>query len=374
MRRLHLVMARIHQRQTPPERVCHIVTTPWTMPEFDAHEGVHFFDDRASGLRAVIAIHSTHLGPSSGGVRFWSYAQDEDAVADALRLSRAMSYKNAMAGLPVGGGKGVILRSPGQDKSPALLRAFGDAIESLGGRYVTAEDVGISEADMAVMAERTAHVSGLPVAHDAAGGDPGPLTAIGVALGIRAAVAHATGRSEVKGLRIAIQGAGSVGGGVARLLAADGAHLVIADRDSAKAEALARETGGEVVSPDVILSVDADVVSPNALGGVLDAQSIALLRAPIVAGGANNQFATPEDAALLHARGILHAPDYVINAGGIINVALAHFGLARTRGEVLASIAEIPGRLESVWAESAASDLPPLYVADARARQLIGRA
>ncbi|MBT2187116.1 Leu/Phe/Val dehydrogenase [Sphingobium nicotianae] len=343
----------------------------WSHPDFDNHEKVHFFTDAATGLRAIIAVHSTFRGPSSGGVRFWHYAREEDALTDALRLSRGMSYKNAMAGLPVGGGKGVIL-SDGQPKTRAQLLAFGDAIETLAGAYVTAEDVGMSDGDMETIAERTRHVSGLPVAGGQAGGSPGPLTAIGVHLGVRAAVARGLGRDDLSGVHVAIQGLGAVGGGLARKLAADGARLTLADVNVERAKALAAELGAEAVSADAIMTVEADVFSPNALGAILDARSIPLLRAGIVAGGANNQLATAADAQLLHARGILYAPDYVINAGGIINVATEYFQLG-DGDAVMARIEQIPERLRAIWDQSATTGRPAADVADEMARGLIGR-
>jgi len=343
----------------------------WSHPDFDDHETIHFFTDRDSGLRAIIAVHSTHRGPSSGGVRFWTYARDEDALTDALRLSRGMSYKNAMAGLPIGGGKGVIL-SDGTAKTAEQLRAFGRAIESLGGRYITAEDVGMSEADMSAIAHSTRYVSGLPVASGAAGGNPGPLTALGVYLGVRAAAAEGLGKADMAGVHVAIQGVGSVGGGLARRLAADGARLTLADVDAARAQALAAELGAQTVDAQAIMTVEADIFSPNALGAILNEQSIPHLAAPIVAGGANNQIATPADADRLHARGILYAPDYVINAGGIINVALEYLGHG-DRAEVEARIAQIPERLRDIWARSKATGRPAAHVADEMARALIGR-
>jgi leucine dehydrogenase len=343
----------------------------WSHPDFDWHEAVHFFTDAKSGLQAIIAVHSTHRGPSSGGVRFWHYAHERDALTDALRLSRGMSYKNAMAGLPVGGGKGVIL-SDGRPKTPEQLRAFGEAIESLQGAYVTAEDVGMSEADMSTIAEPTRHVSGLPVASGAAGGDPGPVTAVGVYLGVKAAIAQGLGRESVAGVHIAIQGVGSVGGGLARRLAADGARLTLADVNADKAKALAAELGAEVVGAEEIMTVPADLFSPNALGAILDAQTIPRLAAGIVAGGANNQLATAQDAQRVHERGILYAPDYVINAGGIINVASEYFGLG-DRTYVEAMVAQIPDRLRAIWTESAATGRPAAVVADDMAQRLIGR-
>ncbi|ASJ90912.1 Glu/Leu/Phe/Val family dehydrogenase [Porphyrobacter sp. CACIAM 03H1] len=354
------------------------MTAFWAEPDFDAHEQVTLVHDRASGLTAIIAVHSTHLGPAAGGTRFWHYNDPAGAMRDVLRLSRGMSYKNAMAGLPMGGGKAVILADEQRIKTPEMLAAFGDAVEGLGGRYVTAEDVGISEADMVAVSKRTAHVSGLPVTGaGSAGGDPGPFTAQGIYLGIKAAVRHKLGKDSLGGVHVAVQGTGSVGGGVARLLAKDGAKLTLADIDAARAAALAAELGGVAVASDAIMATPCDVFSPNALGAILDDAGIARLDCAIVAGGANNQLARPEHGAVLAARGILYAPDYVINAGGIISVATEY--LARRDGrdgdiaEVDALIAQIPGRLESIWAESDASGVSSDVVADRMAQALIGR-
>lgn len=344
----------------------------WDFADFDDHEHVHMFRDRASGLTAVIAVHSTHLGPGAGGVRYWHYPQRAAAITDALRLSRGMSYKNAMAGLPMGGGKGVILADEHGAKTPELLAAFGRAVESLGGAYVTAEDVGITDADMVEIAKHTKHVSGLPVASGAAGGDPGPLTALGVYLGIKAAIREGLNTDSAKDVRIAIQGVGSVGGGVARRLAAEGAKLTLADVNLARAKELADELGAELADSAAIMEVEADVLSPNALGAILTERSIEKLRVPIVAGGANNQLATAADGQRIHDRGITYAPDYVINAGGIINVALEYLGQG-SREEVESRIHLIPGRLAEIWAESKASGTPASVVADRMAQKLIGR-
>jgi len=344
----------------------------WDFPDFDEHELVHFVTDRESGLKAVIAVHSTHLGPGAGGTRFWHYADPSLAIADVLRLSRGMSYKNAMAGLPLGGGKAVILADDAKTKTPEMLAAFGKAVDGLCGRYVTAEDVGVNVADMVAISRQTRFVAGLPVAEGAVGGDPGPHTSYGVYLGVKAAVKRALGRDSLDGLHIALQGAGSVAGGFARRAAAEGARLSIADIDEGRARALAAETGGAVVGAEEVMTLEADVFSPNALGAILNEQSIARLNAPIVAGGANNQMATSQDGDRVQARGILYAPDYVINAGGIINVSTEYLkdgdqDLVRRRIET------IPGKLETIWEESAVTGRNPARVAGDMARRLIGR-
>ncbi len=347
--------------------------TDWGFPDFDDHEGVHLFSDRASGLSAIIAIHSSALGPAAGGVRFWHYADHRAAITDALRLSRGMSYKNAMANLPMGGGKGVVLADrPGAEITTAQLEAFGRAVESLGGRYVTAEDVGMSEARMKVVATQTRHVSGLPVAAGSAGGDPGPVTARGVYLGVKAAAKRGLGADSMAGVRVAIQGVGSVGGGLARLLAADGAKLVLADVNAERAKALASELGAEAVDAGEIATLDTDIFSPNALGAILTETSIPALGCKVVAGGANNQLATRADGKRLQERGILYAPDYVINAGGIINVGLEYLGQG-DRAEVDARVNRIPERLIEVWDESDRTGDPQSDVADRIAQRLIGR-
>ena len=344
----------------------------WDSPDFDEHELVQFVTDRESGLRALIAVHSRHLGPGAGGVRFWHYARAGDAIADVLRLSRGMSYKNAMAGLPLGGGKAVILADEARTKSPEMLAAYGRAVERMGGSYVTAEDVGMSVADLVAISQATKYVAGLPVGEGEVGGDPGPHTSYGVYLGVRAAAQRALGKDSLNGLHIAIQGAGSVAGGLARRAAADGARISLADIDAGRAQALADEVGGTVIAPEQILSLEADIFSPNALGAILDADTIPQLRVPVVAGGANNQLATPEDGDRVQQRGILYAPDYVINAGGIINVSTEYLrdgdaSVVRRRIEA------IPERLDTIWEESAATGRNPADVADDMARRLIGR-
>ena len=354
------------------------MTAFWTEPDFDDHELVQLVRDAKSGLTAIVALHSTHLGPGAGGTRFWHYATPKDGMRDALRLSRGMSYKNAMAGLPMGGGKAVILADEKGTKTPEMLDAFADAVDALGGKYVTAEDVGISEADMARVSQRTRYVSGLPNPDaEAAGGDPGPFTAMGIFHGIKAAVRHKLGKDDLSGVHVALQGTGSVGGGVARLLAKDGARLTLSDIDEDRLAELAKELGADTVAPDAIMSVACDVFSPNALGAILNDEGIARLDCAIVAGGANNQLARERHGQLLHERGILYAPDYVINAGGIISVTLEYLCRRDSApcdiNEVRKRIAQIPERLVTVWKESEATGRSPDQVADAMARTLIGR-
>jgi leucine dehydrogenase len=344
------------------------MTAFWTEADFDDHEFVHVVRDRASGLTAIIAVHSTHLGPGAGGTRFWHYPNPKDGLRDALRLSRGMSYKNAMAGLPAGGGKAVLLADEARTKTPEMLTAFARAVDGLAGRYITAQDVGMSQDDMVALSKHTAHVAGLP----GQGGDPGPYTARGVFLGVKAAAKRALGATDMKGVRVAIQGLGSVGGGVAKYLAEEGAELVLADINSDRAEALAQELGGTVASTEEILGVEADIVSPNALGAILTEQSIEGLKAKVVAGGANNQLATGSEGKMLQDLGILYAPDYVINAGGIINV-LRHIDQADD-AEINTRIDHIPSRLEQVWDQSETTGHSPDVVADRMAQELIGRA
>jgi len=348
------------------------MNTPWGFEDFDAHENLHFVWNEECGLKAIVAIHSTHLGPAGGGCRFWHYADPADALKDALRLSRGMSYKNAMAGLPLGGGKAVILANSQREKTPEMLHAFGKAIDQLCGRYVTAEDVGMSVSDMIEIRRQTPFVAGLPVEGGEVGGDPGPHTSLGVFLGIKAAVHRALRKDSLNGLHIALQGAGSVATGVAVHAAAEGARISIADVDQAKARHLADAVNGTVVGTDEILGLEADVVSPCALGAILTEETIAALKAPIIAGGANNQLATQEDGRRLHARGILYAPDYVINAGGIINVCIEYLRSGDAR-LVREKIEGIPVRLEQIWSESAETGRDPASVADSMAQRLIGR-
>ena len=301
---------------------------------FAGHESVHHFFDEKTGLRAIIAIHSTARGPAAGGCRMWNYSSGDEAFIDALRLSEGMSYKNAMADLPLGGGKAVIWGDSHTDKTPEMFRALGRAIHSLNGRYWSAEDVGVSPGDMAFAAEETPYVAGLSKGK-AASGDPSPVTARGVYLGLRATAARAFGSDDLAGRRIAVQGVGHVGAYLCRHLADDGAKLTITDVNTEALDAVATANDAEIVAPDAIYDVDADIFSPNALGAIINPKTIDRLKVKAVAGGANNQLATPDMGESLRQRGILYAPDYVINGGGIINVA-----------------SEISGTYDPAWVEA----------------------
>ena len=344
------------------------------MRDFDAHEQVTFGCDTASGLRAVIAIHSTALGPAAGGCRMWPYAAVADAVSDALRLSRGMSYKNAMAELPFGGGKAVIIGDQ-RDKSRQRMEAFGRLVDSLGGRYITAEDVGTTTTDMEQVARVTRFVSGLDrePGHAAdstmsVGGDPGPKTALGVFLGLKAAVRFRLGRASLEGLKVAVQGLGGVGYPLCRLLAAEGAALTVADSRPGAAQRVCAELGALEVPTAAILAQDVDVFAPCALGAIFDARSVPTLRARVVAGAANNQLARDEDGEALLRAGILYAPDYVINAGGIISVAHEYRGSAGW-AQVKAEIERIPVRLTEIFERARRESRSTSAVADEMARE-----
>lgn len=339
-------------------------------PNFDHHESLHHFHDSNTGLRGIIAIHSTALGPAAGGCRYWQYDSDEAAVTDALRLSKGMTYKNAVAGLPFGGGKAVILKDPKVDKSRALFNAFGKAVDSLGGRYVTAEDVGISVDDMRHVKEITPFVSGLPQAGDGAGGDPSPWTALGVFLGLKAAVSVQLGKDQLKGLRVGVQGVGNVGFHLCRFLSEAGAQLVVADVNEDNLRKVRQACSVDVVSPTDILAEQVDVLAPCALGGVFDDESIPKIHAKVIAGAANNQLKTPDHGLALSERDILYAPDYVVNAGGIISVAHEYFGNSSI-SKVQNAIEQIPDRLKGIFSQAERDGVPTNQVADDLARRIV---
>ncbi|MDJ0813331.1 MAG: Glu/Leu/Phe/Val dehydrogenase [Woeseiaceae bacterium] len=342
-------------------------------PEFDQHESLHFVQDEQTGLQAIIAIHSTALGPAAGGCRRWQYASDLDALTDALRLSRGMTYKNAVAGLKFGGGKSVILASDKAPKSAELFHSFGRAVDGLGGTYITAEDVGCNVEDMRSVKEQTDYVSGLPRSGDEAGGDPSPMTALGVFQGIEAAVRFRLGKDSLEGVRIAVQGVGSVGLHLCRLLHEAGAELTVADVNRESLRLTSSELPVTTVPPAEVLFADVDVLAPCALGNVLTSLTIPKIQAKIIAGAANNQLSTEADGARLADRDILYAPDYVINAGGIINVAHEYYG-GSSAEEVRNEIARIPERLEKIFNEAKSSKQPTNVIADEVARRIVAGA
>jgi leucine dehydrogenase len=280
------------------------------------HEQLVLSQDPSCGYLGIIAVHDTTLGPALGGTRFWNYGRLEDALVDALRLSRGMTYKSAVAGLALGGGKSVIVGDPHRADREALFRSHGRFVDTLGGRYITAADVGTSAADMALIHHETEFVSGLPGSQ----GDPSPVTGYGVYMGMKAAAKAAWGSDSLAGKRVAVQGAGKVAWFLAQHLKKEGAVLLVADIDRDKLAAFVAEYGADVVAPDAIYDAAADVYAPCALGATLDDGTIARLKASVVAGGANNQLAEPRHAAALEARGIFYAPDYVVNGGGVINI------------------------------------------------------
>lgn len=346
----------------------------FTHPEFDGHEHVAFHHDAVSGLRAIIAVHNTRLGPGLGGCRMFAYASDADALTDVLRLSRGMTYKAALAGLPQGGGKSVILGDPRHDKTPERIAAMGRFIDSLGGRYVVAEDSGTHVDDIRRMSAETRHVSGLAGPDSVAAGrtgDPSPATALGTLIGIRAAVRHRLGRDDLSGLRVAIQGVGSVGYRLAAHLHEAGAHLLVADSHAPAVQRAVSAFGARAVPPDAIHAAEADVFAPCALGAGLNARTIPELGAGIVAGAANNQLATPEDGERLRARGLLYAPDYVINAGGIIDIHHERIGYDERAAR--AHLDRIGVTLTTIFTRSEAEGRPTDAIADAMAEAIFQR-
>ncbi len=342
-------------------------------PAFDNHERVVFCHDEKTGLKAIIAIHSTTLGPAAGGTRLWSYASDDEALHDVLRLAQGMSYKNAMAGLRFGGGKAVMIRTPDFDGSDALFERYGEFIDQLNGDYVTAEDVGMSVDIMEKIARRTKYVAGLSQKEGQAGGDPSPKTSFGIFKGIEAAAGFKLGKDSVAGLTVAVQGVGNVGYHLCKFLHESGANLVVADIDDGRVQTVVDEFGAKGVGLDDLLSQEVDVVSPCALGAIINCRSIPELRTTVIAGGANNQLETTEDGQRLHDAGILYAPDYVINGGGIINVASEFYGDA-TDEEVWERIAAIGPRLSGIFEESASMGKPTNEVADEQAKRIIAAA
>ena len=334
--------------------------------DFDHHETVAFFDHKQSGLKAIIALHSTALGPACGGTRAYPYRSSDAALTDVLRLSRGMSYKNAIADLPLGGGKAVFIGDPASDKTDARLLAYADAVETLGGRYITAMDVGMAQRDMVIIARGTKFVAGYDQPGKS-GGASGPLTALGVFMGMKAAVKHRLGVDTTKGLVVAIQGLGKVGMDLARQLHAEGARLVVGDVNPGAVDKAVAAFGAKAVDPDDVVAAECDVFSPNALGAVLDEKTISGLHARVVAGAANNQLAHDTDGAALRARGVLYAPDYVINGGGVICVAGQIFDWSNA--EIERRVRAIADRLVQIFRRADQEGVPTNVIADRMAEE-----
>ncbi|MBN8553469.1 MAG: Glu/Leu/Phe/Val dehydrogenase [Caulobacterales bacterium] len=343
--------------------------TLFDSPSFAGHEGVHAFYDEATGLKAIIAVHSTARGPAVGGCRMWNYASSEEALTDVLRLSRGMSYKNAVADLEMGGGKSVIIGDAKTQKTPELFRAFGRAIDTLGGCYYSAEDVGVSVADIAVAREVTEYVLGLSDGPWGSG-DPSPVTAEGVFRSNLETARRVWGQDDLNGLTVSVQGAaGHVGAYLCDKLHAAGAKLIITDIAEKALREVAERTNAEIVAPDAIYDVQADIYAPCALGATLNPDTLPRLKVRAVCGAANNQLATPDIGQQLAARGVLYAPDYVINAGGIINVA-SELTARQTGGSydpawVEAKLVRLMETLNEIYDRAADEGRPTHEIADA---------
>ncbi|NDW20732.1 Glu/Leu/Phe/Val dehydrogenase [Alteromonas hispanica] len=319
--------------------------------EFDNHEHVAFYHDEKAGLSAIIAIHNTNLGPALGGCRMWPYVNSSEALTDVLRLSKGMTYKAALANLELGGGKSVIIGDPRKAKTPEMMRAMGKFVDSLGGKYFTAEDSGIAVTDLQIMAEESDYIAGVSAKYHYAGeeanGNPAPSTAYGVFVGLKASVEFGLKRS-LDGVSVAIQGMGHVGYRLAKHLYEEGAKLYVADIFPEGLEKAEKELGATVVAPEDILSLDVDVLAPCALGAAINDQTLPDIKAKVIAGAANNQLAREEMGELLSQRGILYAPDYVINAGGVIDIF--HQRMESSSNEALrAHIEQIGDTLKEIY-------------------------
>ncbi|WP_439886190.1 Glu/Leu/Phe/Val dehydrogenase dimerization domain-containing protein [Pseudomonas sp. MBLB4123] len=336
----------------------------FAMMEDSRLEALHFAQDPATGLKAVIAIHNTRFGPALGGCRYLAYPDEQSAIRDAIGLAQSMSYKAALAGLEQGGGKAVIVRPAHVANRGALFEAFGRMIESLGGRYITAVDSGTSSADMDCIAQHTRHVTSTTRE-----GDPSPHTAMGVFAGIRATALARLGSDDLTGLRVAIQGLGHVGYALAEQLHAVGAELWVSDLDGGRVQLAVEQLGAHPVSRDALLATPCDILAPCGLGGILNAETVPGLRCAAVAGAANTQLADADVGDSLQARGILYAPDYVINAGGLIYVALRHRGESLTT--ITAHLSKISQRLAEIYAHAQADRRSPARVADSLAERLL---
>lgn len=339
--------------------------------EFDLHEQVSFFHDTATGLKAIIAVHNTHLGPALGGCRMWQYPNDEAALTDVLRLSKGMTYKSALANIALGGGKSVIIGNPRQHKTEALLEMMGRCLEKLGGSYIAAEDSGTSVADLTVMGRHTRFVAGITertgIDGNPCNGDPSPATAYGTFIGLKAAVKHKLGQDNLRGLKVAVQGIGSVGYRLAEHLHHAGAELYVTDIHQEQITRAVEQLGATAISADDILSLEVDVLAPCALGAVLNHSSIPTIKARVIAGAANNQLATPAQDQQLLDHDILYAPDFAINAGGIIDIFYERTG--HTPEKVKAHIETIDNTLTEIFQRSDASGQPTGQIANTLAEE-----
>jgi len=332
------------------------------------HEEIICCHDKAVGLKCIIAIHNTQLGPALGGVRMWNYETVDQALEDVLRLSKGMTYKASIAGLNLGGGKAVIMANPKTEKSEALFRSFGTFVESINGRYITAEDVGTDVNDMEYIFMETSNVVGVAETHGGSG-DPSPWTAKGVLEGIRACVEYKFGKDDLNGLSVAVQGVGNVGRELVELFLLSGMKVTICDIDRSRCEALSERNDVSVVNSDEIYDVDADIFCPSALGAVLNEKTIPRLKCKIVAGSANNQLANPECGDELYRRKIVYAPDYAINAGGLMNVSIEFEGYDELRANRM--IRNIYYVMKTILQHSAKEKLPEYRCADRVAEKRI---
>ena len=339
--------------------------------EFDNHEQIQFCHDEATGLKAIIAIHNTNRGPALGGCRMWHYASDEEALTDVLRLSKGMTYKSALANLGLGGGKSVIIGDPRKHKTEDLLAAMGRFLERTGNRYIAAEDSGTSVPDLKVMGRATGNVAGITERTGIDGlpcnGDPSPATAYGTFIGLKTAVQYQLDRTDLKGLKVAIQGVGNVGYRLAEHLHEAGAELYVTDIHEEQVQKAVTELGATAVSQNEILSLDVDVLAPCALGAVLNDDSIPMIKARVIAGASNNQLAAQRHDLMLRERGILYAPDYALNAGGIIDIYYERIGHEHTK--VRAHIESIADTLLEIFRRADQQDRPTGEIADELAEE-----
>ncbi len=339
------------------------------MEKYD-YEQLVFCQDEASGLKAIIAIHDTTLGPALGGARMWTYASEENAIEDALRLARGMTYKNAAAGLNLGGGKTVIIGDPFKDKNEEMFRALGRFIQGLNGRYITAEDVGTTVTDMDLIHEETNYVTGISPAFGSSG-NPSPVTAYGVYRGMKAAAKEAFGFDSLEGRTISVQGLGNVAYKLCEYLHNEGAKLVVTDINKAAIDRVVNDFGATAVAPEEIYSQEVDIFSPCALGAILNDETIPQLKAKVVAGSANNQLQDSRHGDYLHELGIVYAPDYVINAGGVINVADELYGYNSERA--MKRVEGIYDSIEKIFTISKRDGIPTYVAANRLAEERIAR-